>query len=237
MNYRELARQYDDTNFIWNITSIEGIVKTGISLELRENASVLDLCCGYGTMLKIWAEAFGITGVGVDQYQPAVDAGRSRLKEAGIDSVTLIQNDVLQYADANKYDVVCCTETMDGDMPKTLSMCERYLKPGGKIVHCHIYTKIPNPPKELTDFEGELPTLYELYSRYRSLGYYVVNIVGDTAGAWDSYISREGKQLVNKLREDQNDMRTAEWYEKWYRIYLEYRRPFEGQAMFVLEKF
>lgn len=29
---------------------------------------MLDLCCGYGEMLKIWYEAFGIQGIGVDIY-------------------------------------------------------------------------------------------------------------------------------------------------------------------------
>lgn len=234
MNYKDLVKQYQDCDFIWNITSIEGIIKTGISLELSEKTTVLDLCCGYGTMLKIWGEAFDIKGVGVDRCKECIETGRSRLIEAGLDNISLVEGDVLDYADTNKYDVVCCTETFENDISKTLAMCEKYQKPGGMIVHARLYSKISNPPKELTDFEGPLQTLYELYSTYRGLGYYLVNIAGDTTSAWDSYICREGKQLVKRLCEDKDDKKTADWYEKWYRMYLNYQREYEGQALFVL---
>lgn len=183
MNYKDLLKQYEASSYIINMTSFDGIIKTGISLGLSKSTTILDLCCGYGEMLKIWSEVFGISGTGVDMCSEFIGTGKSRLADAGIEKVNLIEGDILKYTNTEKYDVVSCTEHF-GSIGETLAILEKYVKPGGKLVFCHVFSKIPNPPKELIDFEGPLPTLDELYRIFR----------------------------------------------------FNYRRPYQGQALFVLER-
>lgn len=231
----DLLKQCDESSYIINMIPLEGIVKTGYSLGLNSKTTVLDLCCGYGEMLKIWSEIFDISGTGVDRYGEFINIGKKRVETAGIEKVNLIEEDILKYTDTKKYDVVSCTETF-GSINETLAILEKFLKPGGKLVYCHVFSKVPEPPKELIDFDGEMPTLDELYGIFRELGYYITSIISDTVNDWDRYISRSAKSDFEQLRQNKDNKSLAEWMEKWYHMYFNYRRPCEGQAMFVLEK-
>ena len=235
LTYKDIIKKWDESKYIINITSIENLIHTGISLGLNEKSKVLDLCCGYGTMLKIWSEAFGINGVGVDRCDDFINKGISRLAQAGINRINLIKNDVLIYEDEQKYDVVSCTETIES-INATLELMEKFIKPGGNLVYCHVYSKIPSPPQELIDFEGEMPTLDELYKIFREKGYYIVGMISDTVADWDRYITSDSKQSLIDLRSNPNNIKLSEWIDKWYHMYFNFRRPYEGQAMFVLEK-
>jgi ubiquinone/menaquinone biosynthesis C-methylase UbiE len=235
MSYRELLKQCEANSYIINMISVEDIVKTGFSLGLSDNTTVLDLCCGYGEMLKIWSETFGIHGTGIDRDSEFIDVGKLRLVEAGIKEVTLIEGDILEYTITEEYDVVSCTEKF-GSISETLAMLEKYVKLGGKIVFGHLFSKIPNPPKELIDFDGSLPTLDELYGVFRELGYYVTSMTSDTVGQWDQYITWSARRDIERLRKNKDDTALAEWIEKWFHMYFNFRRPYEGQAMFGLER-
>jgi hypothetical protein len=149
--------------------------------------------------------------------------------------MSLIEGNVLRFATAERYDVVCCTERF-GSIADTLAMLERYAKPGGKLVFCHLFSRIPDPPKELTDFDGPLPTLDELYTLFRQLGFHLTSVVSDTAAEWDRYISWSARRDVDRLRQQPDDRALAQWIDKWWHVYFSYRRPYEGQALFVLER-
>ena len=235
MRNTDLLKQFEASNYVINMISVEGIIKTGYSLGMNNSTTVLDLCCGYGEMLKIWNEAFDINGTGVDKSSEFINVGKSRLEKAGIKKITLIKDDVQKYTDAENYDVVSCTEEL-GSIGETLTILEKYAKPGGKIIFCHLYTKIPNPPKELTDFDGPLPTLDELYRIFRELGYFVTSITSDTLSEWDRYITWSARRDIQRLRKNKNDTEITEWIDKWYHMYFNYRRAYEGQALFGLER-
>lgn len=66
MNYKNYIKKLEDSEHLISMVSVDEILRFGYSIGLNENSCVLDLCCGYGTVLKIWSEAFGISGVGVD---------------------------------------------------------------------------------------------------------------------------------------------------------------------------
>ncbi len=235
MPYSDMLRECEDTEYLINMIPIRNLLKTGLVLGLNAGSNVLDLCCGYGTLLKIWAEAFGIRGTGVDIAKPFVEAGTKRMRGAGIETVALITGDATQWESADRYDVVCCSETL-GTEEETLRLMERHLEPGGKLMCHRLFTKTENPPKELIDFDGPLKTLEEHFAYFRSLGYYVANIASDDRFAWDHYISWSARRNLQALREGKNDAGQEQWYDKWFHMYFAYRRAYEGMALFVLEK-
>jgi hypothetical protein len=66
-------------------------------------------------------------------------------------------------------------------------------------------------------------------------------MASDTDGMWEHYvINWSGKRDINTLRQNPNDEKYGEklkqWIDKWYRMYFDYRRPYEGQALFGLER-
>jgi SAM-dependent methyltransferase len=235
MEYKEILEKYEDEQYLVNMVSVDDIIRFGCSIGLNENSRVLDLCCGYGTMLKIWNEVFEVSGKGVDIDSSFIKNGALRLTS---DRIDLSCGDVLKYDDCEKYDVVICTELSTGlfnSFGEGIVFLERFLKPNGVIVFGKLFSELDNPPQELIDFDGSLPTLSEIYDEVRQHGYLITSLVSGTDASWERYIIRDSKQLLTKLREAPQDESLLEWTDKWHKIYYDYRRPYENWALFGIE--
>jgi len=99
-----------------------------------------------------------------------------------------------------------------------------------------VYSKIPNPPQELIDFDEEVLPLNELYKIFSNLGYYITHMASDTTGDWERYITWSAKRDISRLRENPEEENLRNWLDKWYTMYFKYRRSYEGQALFGLER-
>jgi ubiquinone/menaquinone biosynthesis C-methylase UbiE len=232
MDYKQILATLEESKHFISMVSAERVIELGYNLGLDENSTVLDLCCGFGETLKLWSEAFGISGVGVDRVAEFIEQGKTRLTS---ERVNLIVGDVLEYRDEHKYDIVMCTENL-WNIGGSINFLERFVKPGGKLVFGRLYSKIPAPPKELTDFDGELQTLGDIYETVKNCGYYITAMASDTTAEWERYITWSAKRDLEQLRQERDNSELASWIDKWYRIYFDYRRPYEGWAMFGIEK-
>jgi cyclopropane fatty-acyl-phospholipid synthase-like methyltransferase len=235
--YQETIKKIEDNKHLISMVSVDELVRFGYEAELNENSKVLDLCCGFGTVLKVWSEAFGISGVGVNLGEDMISAGKERLNQAGVEKISLICENVTKYSDNKKYDVVICSETIDS-IQNTFALGEKFLKKGGILAYQKIYSKVPNPPQELLDFEGEVLPLSELNNIFNSLGYYLKFMASETDIMFENYVANWNvKQDLDRLRDNPNDEVSKQWVEKWWKMYFNYRRPYQGQALFGLEKF
>lgn len=225
----------EDSEYLISMVPVDEIIRFGYSCGVNAQSYVLDLCCGYGTLLKIWSEAFGINGVGVDRCEEFIVKGIARLTAAGAGNVRLICADVFDYTDDARYDVVICSETF-GSIQETLALGARFLKPGGILAYQKVYAKVQNPPQALIDFEGEVLPLNELNATFNELGYYITHMASDATGDWERYMTWSARRDIARLKANPGDEKLKAWIEKWYRMYFEYRRPYEGQALFGLEK-
>jgi SAM-dependent methyltransferase len=236
MSYQETLTKFEDEKFFVNMVSVDDIIRFGCSIGLNENSHVLDLCCGYGTMLKIWNNVFKVSGVGVDREASFIEQGQVRLLNG---DVSLICSDVLVYEDNRKYDVVICTELSTGlfnNFEEGIIFLERFLKPDGIIVFGKLFSEIDSPPQELIDFDGIMPTLNEIYDEVWGYGYLITSMASGTNASWERYITRESKLLLSRLRKTPQDTGLLEWTDKWHKIYYNCRRPYENWALFGIEK-
>lgn len=226
----------EDNGYLISMVPVEELLRFGWEIGLDENSRVLDLCCGYGTLLKVWSETFGISGVGVDRNQEFLTIGEERLKKSGTGRVKLVCGDVTVYQDERKYDVVVCSETF-GSIPETLSLGERFLKPGGLLAYQKLYAKTENPPQELIDFDGEVLSLSELNDIFNGLGYYITSMASDSTGMWEKYVFNwSGRRDLLQLAENREDKALENRVRKWHNMYFKYRRQYEGQALFGLKR-
>lgn len=235
-SYKDYIKTLEDNAYLISMVPVEEMLRFGYEAGLNQNSRVLDLCCGYGTVLKVWSEAFGIAGVGVDRDAEFISVGKARLEKAFVERVKLVCEDVTTYQDAEKYDVVICSETI-GTICDTLHLGEKFLKKGGIIAYQKLYSKVANPPKELIEFDGEVLPLSKLNQIFNENGYYLISMASDTDSAWERYtINWSGRKDINRLRENPSDKGLKEWIDKWYSMYFDYRRQYEGQALFGLQR-
>ena len=174
--------------------------------------------------------------MGVDITQAFVQEGQAALGREGIHTVELLQGDVMAYQTDTLFDVVCCTENLVKDIGGRLRWMEHYAKPEGKLVISSLYAKVEDPPAELTDFDGPLLTLDAIYDVIRETGFYLTSIALDSPMAWNTYISWSNQRDLAALRKNPDDARLMAWIEKWNHMYFRNRIPYEGMAMFVVER-
>ena len=56
-NYSDILKITDDERYLISMVGVKQLLRLGMELGLNKDSRVLDLCCGYGTVLKIWCEA------------------------------------------------------------------------------------------------------------------------------------------------------------------------------------
>lgn len=234
--YKQYISYIEDNAHLISMVPVEELLRLGYEIDLNEDSTVLDLCCGYGTLLKVWSEAFGITGVGVDQNEDFLSIGKDRLEKSSISNVAFICDDVTTYKDSKKYDVVICSETFDS-IPYTLSIGKKFLKSSGTLCYQKLYSKVEIPPQELIDFDVEVLPLSKLNNIFNQLGFQVTSMASDSVGKWEQYILNwSGKKDLIKLSANKMDENLRNWIKTWYDMYFKYRRQYEGQAMFGLQQ-
>lgn len=235
-NYKDYLYMLEDNAHLISMVPVEELIRFGYEIGLDENSKILDLCCGYGTLLKVWREVFGITGVGVDVCQEFLSIGRKRLMICGIEKVTLHCEDVKLYRDSEKYDVVICSETINS-IPETLCLGRKFLKSDGLLAYQKLFSKIEIPPKELVEFDVEVLSLSELNHIFNENGFQITSMASDTNGMWEKYVLNwNGKRDLLSLKQDIHNQDLKNWIKQWYDMYFDYRRQYEGQAMFGLQR-
>ena len=233
MNHRNFLDELNESSYLISMTPAEDIIRIGHDAGMKKGQRILDLCCGYGEMLKLWHEAFGISGVGVDISAEFILDGRRRLQ--GTD-VELILSDIFQWQTDEKFDYVCLSGEQFGGMRGTINLLEQFVKPNGKLIIGTRYSKVENPPKELIDFEGETLPLVELNRIFLERGYFLTAMSSDTDIEWERYIMWSARRNLAALRADPSNAEMRAWTLKWYDMYFKVRREYEGYATFVLEK-
>ena len=235
-HYEQYLSVLDDNAHLISMVSAYELLRFGYELGVKEGDTVLDLCCGYGTLLKIWNEAFHICGTGVDLNEEFLAIGKERLRKNKISDIDLICGDVATYQDNKRYDVVICSETIT-NISQTLSLGEKFLKVGGVLGYQKLYSKVENPPQELVDFDEEVLTLSELNGIFNQQGFQVISMASDSMGMWEHYVLNwSGKRDLLQLSQNENNEGLKSWIQTWYNMYFKYRRRYEGQALFGLQK-
>ncbi len=226
-----------------NPTSPEKIVAAGEALGLAPETRLIEFGCGYGEVLAIWAERFGIRGDGVELRTDAVERARSKLAERGLaDRLTIHESDGAAFAfEEHAYDVAACigASFIWGGFTATLDALKRAMRPGGRIAVGEPYwlhTEVPAP--YLHSMAGFL-TEKEILEASRAAGLTVAGVVRASHDDWDRYVSGNLRGLLAWLRENPDHPERADvlgFLTRWQDDYLPYEREHVGWAIYVLEE-
>jgi SAM-dependent methyltransferase len=237
MDYKAIINDIESSQHLISMTPIEKVVEIGYTAGMSSNSSVLDICCGYGEMLKIWNEAFDIKGTGVDISKEFINEGEKRLKEAEIKDISLICADVLNWVTDKKYDFASLCGEEFGGIESTIHLLEKYIKPDGKLIIGTRYSRVDNPPAELIEFEGETLSLKNIYNIFYVNGYFITSMSTDTQNEWERYIMWSARRHLDAYKSNPDNPSRFKWCQKWYETYFGFRRDYEGYGTFVIEKY
>jgi ubiquinone/menaquinone biosynthesis C-methylase UbiE len=235
MDYNSV-KHFNESQYLISMTPLEKVIEIGFLSGMNENSEVLDLCCGYGQMLKMWHKTFGIKGIGVDICGEFISDGNLFLKSENITDITLIEYDVLKWETDKQFDYACLCGEEFGGLKNTIKLLEKFVKPQGKLIIGTRFSKTNNPPQELIDFEGETLPLKKIYEIFSEHGYFITAMASDTDNEWERYIMWSARRHLSDLRKNPNNESQLAWCKKWYETYFDFRRQYEGYATFTVEK-
>jgi cyclopropane fatty-acyl-phospholipid synthase-like methyltransferase len=237
----DIIGKIKDGNHLISMAPVEKIIELGYILGFHEHTKVLDLCCGYGTMLRILCRAYKITGKGIDISKEFIGLGNEMLKKDGVSDKIILECNDVKACEEKDYDVVIATEPyIFGDIEAAIKELEKYIKPNGKIVIGTIISSEKNIPQELIDFDGNnLHTEMEIYDIILRNNYAVSYIGRSTQGEWDKYFTWSSRRIVKDIQNagtEEEKKKQKEWLEKWYTMYAKYRIKYEKWCLFAIEK-
>ncbi len=74
-HYMELINPFDPKK----------IITVGKFLGLKKDSRVIEFGCGFGEILVLWTEEFGISGVGIDIRKYACDRANRKIRDRKLD--------------------------------------------------------------------------------------------------------------------------------------------------------
>ena len=226
-----------------NPLSPEKVITIGEFLRLKKGSRIIDFGCGFGEVLVLWAESFGIEGVGIDIREYVCERAEKKVKERGLsDRIEIVCCKGDEYSFENgAYDVAACfgaSFIWGGFRPTILGM-KNVIHPNGKLVIGEPYwIKEPVPLEYKNKNENEsIHSEIELLKIAREEGYDFEYLVRSSQDDWDRYEASNWYSLTQWLADNPDHPEKKEvidWMHDMQDEYLRYGREYCGFAVYIL---
>ncbi|MEW5986967.1 MAG: class I SAM-dependent methyltransferase [Chloroflexota bacterium] len=235
---KDIAERYME---VVNPTSPEKLLAAGQAAGLRPGQQVVDYGCGYGEMLALWAEHFGIGGLGLDLRPNACQRARQKMSERGLAGrIEIVCANGRDYpVRLGHYDVATCIGAtfIWPDLPAALRALKEKIKPTGRLVIGEAYWRRSQAPPEYVRGESTILTEYEVLQTIRQGGFELNWVRHAGREEWDRYESGNWEGLLGWLAEnpdhpERQDVLTH--LRETQDEYTRYGREYFGWALYVL---
>jgi SAM-dependent methyltransferase len=225
-----------------NPTSPEKVIRVGEAAGLAPGQRVIEFGAGYGEVLALWAERFGIFGVGVEVRPAACRRAWAKMVERGVaEQIEIIEGDGAQCAlDPGSFDVAACVGAgfIFGGFRETVPALARMVRPGGRLIIGEPYWKSRFVPPEVVADEG-YPVLHEheLFDVANEAGFELEFVARASEDDWDRYEATNWLGLARWLEENPDHPDRARVLGRLrgsQREYTRHGREFLGWALYVL---
>jgi cyclopropane fatty-acyl-phospholipid synthase-like methyltransferase len=226
---------------ILNPSTSEKIIQLGKQLKLKKRSRVIDFGCGCGEPLTLWAEEFGITGIGIDISRDFCDRARDKLIKRGLSGqIEIVCSPVANYMfEEGAFDAATCIGAtfVFGGFQQTIQAMKRAVHQNGRlgIGETHWLSNQVHPQyaqKQITTH-----TESELAQFTRNEGFELEYIIHSSRDDWDRYISDSWYGLIRWLEENPHHPDHEQVF-KHFRTdqddYLQFQSQYMGWAMYCL---
>ena len=225
-----------------NPTSPEKIILVGKMLGMGPGKTVIDFGAGYAEPLIIWAEHFGISGVGVELREACCERARKKITARGLGArLKIVQADGSKYKLKDTYDFAVCVGAsfIWGGFGPTVRNLKKAVRPGGKIAVGEPYWNSLPAPKAYVKRMGDykIYTEQELVELARKEDYDFEYIVRSNLDDWDRYETGNWYGHQKWLEENPHHpdrKQVIDWLHKNQEEYLRWGRQYLGWAVYLM---
>lgn len=241
MEFLELKNISERSMELLNPTSPEKIIKAGRMADLKPGARVIDFGCGFAEPLVLWAEEFGISGVGIDIRPYACQRARAKVKHMGLEQrLDIVCGDAATYAfPAQSFDVAACIGAtfIWGGFRQAVHAMRLAIRPEGRLVIGEVYWETANVPGEFRAQQTAVQDEPELLEAAQQEGFDFEYVLHSNHDDWDRYEADnwygltgwleanpshpERQEVIDHLRQSQAE-------------YVRYGRMYFGWGIYVL---
>jgi SAM-dependent methyltransferase len=225
-----------------NPASPEKILRFGEHLGLRDGMRVIDFGCGFAEPLVLWAEEFGIQGIGIDIRPYACERARAKITSRGLGGrLEIVCMDAAKYEfPTRSFDVAACLGAtfIWGGFEGALRAMRSAIVPHGMLGVGEVYWLQETIPTKYQQRPEDTLREIDLLRLARQAGLTVAGIVRASHDDWDRYQSDNWRGLLVWLAENPSHPERGEvvaHLQQTQEEYLQYGRQYLGWAMYALQ--
>lgn len=234
----DISEKYMD---IINPSSREKLLKIGSVIGLKPGQRVLDLGCGFGETLALWADVYGINGVGIDIRKAACERAVRKMIDRGLsDRIEIVCQDAASYVfEHGSFDAAVCigaTFIWPDGFRDTLQVLSSAVKSSGRLVIGEATWRNSRVPPELA-LKEKFPTEPELLQIIREEEAELLYVIHASQDDWDRYESDNWYGLIRWLEENPGHpdaLQVAQHLHTTQEEYLTVGREFYQWALYAL---
>ncbi len=224
-----------------NPTSPEKLVEIGRIGGMSPGKTVLDFGCGYAEPLVLWAEAFSISGIGIELRSKVIARARDKIVQRGLsDRLQIVEGPGAEYdSKPESFDFATCigASFVWENLPTALLALKKAIKPTGRIILGEVYWLKDSIPPKLAQSQPAIHTETQLLAMFRQTGLEVEYILHSEHTEWDRYETRNWHGLLRWLEDNPNHpdkMDVVKRLHESQEEYMHYGREYFGWALYLL---
>jgi SAM-dependent methyltransferase len=241
MDFFDLVNISERYMEIINPSTPEKILTIGKMLGIGKDSRIIDFGCGFGEVLALWAEGFGISGIGIDIREHACDRARNKMIERGLaDRIEIVCGNGRDYPfEKHGFDAALCigASFIWGGYRQTIQAMKEAIHTNGKLVIGEPYWLKENVPQEYAKAVGTVHTEYELLRITRQEGFDFEYVVRASHDDWDRYEAGNWYGLIRWIEENSDHSERQDVIDHLHKSqeeYLRYGREYLGWAIYIL---
>jgi SAM-dependent methyltransferase len=203
LELKDIAERYIE---LINPTSPEKILEIGWLAGMTPGKTVLDFGCGYAEPLVLWAENYGISGVGIDLRPKVIERACQKVEQRGLaDRLELVLGKGAEYPYLPaSFDYATCigASFVWTNVLEALRSLKQVVRPGGKIILGEPYWLKDAVPPELAQAQPEFHSELQVSGWARQVGLDFEYVLHSSLDEWDRYEASNWRGLVSWMEEN-----------------------------------
>ncbi|MDV2481106.1 methyltransferase domain-containing protein [Methanoculleus sp. Wushi-C6] len=240
MEDRELVSITQGALAIMNPTTPAKVLAAGKAAGLGRGTRVVETGCGNGTILALWGQEYGISGLGIESREDACNRAEETFRAAGLgDRLSVRCMDARDYAPDEPFDcaVSIGASHIQGGFSATLDSLLGLVHDEGTIVIGDRCWRSDRVPPEFAREWPDVLTGYEILGTAREAGLDVAAVIRAGPEDWDRYESAIWQAVLSWLgsHSDHPDRDFMVGYLRRVQDeYFGYGREYMDWAMYVM---